>query len=597
MHNLEIPAMASLKLWSSIVTPFLVLPLLWSGTSGDAPSAKEPPAIRLRRPVALGLADEGRKLLVANRDSGTVAVIDTQALRMVSETRVGRKLSDMALDRKGERILVADEEAGAVVVLTFRDGELRELRRVQAGPAPVSLQLSDDGRLASVACLWPRRVLLLDLTADQQTPAAAIDLPFAPRRQLLLPGERLLVADSFGDRLAVIDLQKKALESVRSLEGAHNIRGLALDRSGQNLLVTHQTLSSQGRPTPDDIRSARLISNDLHRVPLANLLEASGSLMRNDRVYSLGDVERGAGDPAGMAEGDGGQVVISLAGANELAVGWPEKATWARIAVGARPTAVVLDATRRRAFVANTFSDSIGVVDVQALASRAEIPLGPPVRDLSPEERGEVLFYDARLSFEAWFSCHSCHTDGHTSGRLNDNFTDGSFGTPKRVLSLLGVADTKPWAWNGKMPDLESQVRQSLKSTMQGRSPTEEQARDLTAYLKTLSPPPALVRARGTVDPEAVKRGQVVFEKHKCAACHAPPTYTSPAVYDVGLRDEKGESHFNPPSLRGLSQAGPYFHDNRAATLEEVFTRWRHRLNEPLSEQELRDLLSFLGGL
>jgi YVTN family beta-propeller protein len=587
--------MASLKLWSCIAAPFLILPLLWSGAVGDAPPAKEPTPIRLRRPVALCLADEGRKLLVANRDSGTVSVIDTQALRVLSETRVGRKLSDMASDRKGERILVADEEAGAILVLAFRDGALHEQRRLKAGPTPVSVQLRD-GRLASVACLWPRRVLLFDLNGDQESPVA-IDLPFAPRTQLPLPGERLLVADSFGDRLAVIDLRGKKLESVRSLEGAHNIRGVALDRSGRDVLVAHQTLSSQGRPTPDDIRSARLLSNDLHRVPLANLLEPSASLMRNDRVYSLGDVERGAGDPAGLAEGDGGQVAVALAGTNELAIGWPEKATWARVAVGARPTAVVLDAARRRAFVANTFGDSVGVVDVQALARRAEIPLGEPVRELSPEERGEVLFYDARLSFEAWFSCHSCHTDGHTSGRLNDNFTDGSFGTPKRVLSLLGVADTRPWAWNGKMPDLESQVRQSLKSTMQNRAPTEQQARDLSAYLKTLAPPPALARARDAVDAEAVKRGQVVFENHKCAACHAPPTYTSPAVYDVGLRDEKGENHFNPPSLRGLSQAGPYFHDNRAATLEAVFTQHRHRLNEPLSERELRDLLAFLGSL
>ena len=36
-------------------------------------------------------------------------------------------------------------------------------------------------------------------------------------------------------------------------------------------------------------------------------------------------------------------------------------------------------------------------------------------------------------------SCHSCHTDGHTSGRLADTLGDDTFGTPKRVLSLLGL--------------------------------------------------------------------------------------------------------------------------------------------------------------
>ena len=99
------------------------------------------------------------------------------------------------------------------------------------------------------------------------------------------------------------------------------------------------------------------------------------------------------------------------------------------------------------------------------------------------------------------------------------------------------------------------------------------------------------------MDQEAYKRGGKIFARHKCATCHTPPLYTSAKTYDIGLRDEAGEKNFNPPSLRGLSQAGPYFHDNRAQTLEEVFTRHRHQLSAPLSSQELSDLLHFLGSL
>ena len=105
------------------------------------------------------------------------------------------------------------------------------------------------------------------------------------------------------------------------------------------------------------------------------------------------------------------------------------------------------------------------------------------------------------------------------------------------------------------------------------------------------------MKARGTVDPESLKRGRRIFAREKCATCHTPPTYTSPKAYDVGLRDEAGGSHFNPPSLRGVSQGGPYFHDNRARTLEELFTRYRHQLAGQLSGQELRDLIHFLGSL
>jgi YVTN family beta-propeller protein len=582
----------------------LALSGILPGQASDPPAENKPAPIRLRRPVALALADGGNRLLVANRDGGTVAVLDTDKLRVAAETRFGRKLSAMTATPDRKLLLVTDEEAGEVVLIAHRQGALRELRRLKVGLTPVSVCVSDDGNLATVACLWPRRLLILDLAAvrkqaggQEPGPAAAVlDLPFAPRRQLLVRGsDRLIVADAFGGKLAVVDLRRKTLESVRSLL-AHNIRGLALDRGRGSLLLTQQVLYSQGHTTRGNIPTGNLITNNVYKLALVTLLDPRGDILREDRVYALGDVELGAGDPADVAETADGSLLVTLAGMNELAVGRPEAATWTRLPVGRRPTALAVDAARRRAYVANTFADSISVVDLRGPRVIAEVRLGA-VPEPRPEERGELLFHDARLSFEGWYSCQSCHPDGHTNGRLNDNFSDGSFGTPKRVLSLLGTKDTGPWAWNGKMPDLETQVRTSVKSTMQGQNPSAEQVRDLTAYLRTLSPPPGLLKARATIDAESLRRGRKVFAREKCATCHTPPTYTSPKAYDVGLRDEAGGSHFNPPSLRGVSQGGPYFHDNRARTLEEVFTRYHHQLAGPLSAQEVRDLVHFLGSL
>lgn len=577
-----------------LVAGLLALAWVAPGQADSPRQKKAPEAVRLRRPVALLLADGGKRLLVANRDSGTVAVLDTQKREVVAEQRVGQRLSDLTATPNRDLILATDEQAGQVVLLAYRDGTLRELRRLDVGLSPASVRVSDDGRRATVACLWPRRLVILDLTDGKSSAPTALDLPFAPRRQLLLPGDKLLVADSFAGGLALVDLRHKTVEAVRYLT-AHNLRGLSLGQ-GQGVWLTHQVLHRQGHPTPGDIRSASLLANNLHRLALASVLDPLVDLTRDDRLYALGDVELGAGDPAEAAELDDGTVLVALAGVDELAVGRPDEALWTRLPVGRRPTALAVDAARGLAYVANTFADSISLVDVREPKVLTEVRLGP-MPQLRPEERGELLYYDARLSFESWFSCHSCHTDGHTAGRLNDNFTDGSFGTPKRVLSLLGVKDTAPLAWNGKVPDLETQVHTSVKGTMQGRTPSEEQVRDLAAYLRTLPPPPSLAQARGTLDEEARARGRRVFARQKCATCHTPPAYTSAGTYDVGLRDEAGESRFNPPSLRGVSQAGPYFHDGRAARLEDVFRRYRHQLSGEPSEQELSDLLHFLGGL
>jgi cytochrome c peroxidase len=195
-------------------------------------------------------------------------------------------------------------------------------------------------------------------------------------------------------------------------------------------------------------------------------------------------------------------------------------------------------------------------------------------------------------------SCNSCHTLGHANGQLNDNLSDLSFGAPKRVLSLLGQKDTAPYAWNGKVKDFATQIRSSLEKTMQSDDPPQEkQVAALAAFLGTLELPPPVDVLRGTEDKAAVVRGQKVFEQHDCARCHAPPTYTTPDAYDVGLKDNEGNTRFNPPSLRGLSHRGPFFHDGSAKTLEEIFLQRKHPGDARYTADEVRDLVHFLRNL
>jgi YVTN family beta-propeller protein len=546
--------------------------------------------------VALVLADAGRWLFVANR-RGTISVIDTVALKATAEVPVGKALSDLATTPDGSHLVALDEGAHQVLILKRKGPALEIERRQPVSPYPVSVQVAPDGQKCYVASLWSRRLSAVNLghTADPHK-TATVDLPFAPRRQFLLPGSgKLIVADAFGGRLALIDVRTLKVDSVRSLP-AHNLRGLTLAADGKHLLMTHQILHHLAQSNEDDIHWGNLLTNNVRSIPLDALLNPQADLLAASDVDYLGEAGRAAGDPDGLAVTADGVTVVALAGVSEVAVKGSGKAGWQRLSVGRRPTGVVTTSDGRRAYVANTSADSVSQVDLKARQVLREIALGKPAA-LRPADRGEELFHDARLSHDGWFSCHSCHTDGHTSGRLNDNLSDGSLGTPKRILTLRGVQDTGPWAWNSSMRDLETQIRQSVQSTMRGPKPTPDQVRDLVAYLRTLPPPPSLDRLRGKTDREGVRRGGEVFKANGCAGCHAPPTYTSPGTYDVGLQDEAGKRRFNPPSLRGVSQGGPYFHDNRAAALNEVFTKHRHQLKKELSAQRLKDLLAFLGSL
>jgi YVTN family beta-propeller protein len=282
-------------------------------------------------------------------------------------------------------------------------------------------------------------------------------------------------------------------------------------------------------------------------------------------------------------------MAVALSGVHEIGLFENSNSyTLKRVAVGACPVSLVFSPDGSLVFVADSLDDSISVVDVATASKRKGISLGahlPP----GPVERGERLFFDAKLSHDGWMSCQSCHTDGRDNGQVADTLTDGGFGAPKRVTSLLGVGQTGPWGWLGTTESLEDQVKKSIETTMRGRSPSSATVDDLTAYLRSLPAP----KTR-SIDAESVVRGREIFETRKCAGCHAPPLYTTEEKYDVGLIDEAGNRRFNPPSLRGVRARAPYLHDGRASTLADVFLQHRHPKMANWSTAEVEDLVAFL---
>jgi hypothetical protein len=242
------------------------------------------------------------------------------------------------------------------------------------------------------------------------------------------------------------------------------------------------------------------------------------------------------------------------------------------------------------------FWDDLVVSDPDKPTRKTTIKLGP-VGALTAADRGEALFYDTNLSANGWMSCNTCHPDGHTTGQLVDTLGDGSRGTHKRALTLLGTGVTGKWAWSGEVA-LDMQVHESLQKTM-GKRTTAQKVSDITAFLQTLPPPPPLKPATDDpADKAQLSRGEALFGSLGCVDCHVPAQgYTSNATYDVGLRDEWRMTRFNPPSLRGVSQGYSFFHDGRATRLEDVFVTHGHPHGEALAADQLADLLRFLSSL
>jgi len=579
-----------------LVSALLGLPTLGGAASEDLAATPQ-----LRRPVALAV--NGSSLYVANR-AGSISILDRVSGDLLGEIKIGKRLADLKLLPGHHALLAVDEDGGQLIRLELDAGLPRVAARLSIGFSPASVCVAPNGTSCSVALLWAHRVAIVELGSGDFRVQGVIDLPFAPRRQCLSPdGKTLIVADSFGGNLALIDLPSRKLRSLRSLQ-AHNIRGLTFGADG-DLLISHQVIEERIPTIDSNIFWGGVVANLLQAVTWHELTDppdAPGPRRATPighwSMYALGDPGYAAGDPGELLVLGADRWAIALSGVNEIAVGPQENGNFLRLPVGRDPTALAVSDDRKTLFVANTFEDSISFVDLTNSRVTATVPLGPEPQ-LTSAQRGEILFHDSRFSRDGWYSCNSCHTDGHTCGLRNDNFSDGSFGTPKRILSLMGAGQTGPWAWNASNKTLEEQIHKSILSTMDGKPvmASKENVEALAAYVRTLPPPPSLLLARGQIDAVAVARGRRVFQEMDCTRCHAPPTYTSPETYDVGLTDEAGLKRFNPPSLLGVSQLPAYFHDNRADTLGDVFVRFKHPDGQEISGRRLEDLLAFLESL
>ena len=324
-------------------------------------------------------------------------------------------------------------------------------------------------------------------------------------------------------------------------------------------------------------------------------MNSTSQIFSKGKFYPIGMAGDGAGDPSSFALSSDGSIAVTLAGTDRVAIAKLNDLDFHQIDVGYRPVDCKYTPDGAQLIIVNQFSDSLSIVDVKSLAV-SNIALGD-LREPTNVERGERLFFHSKISHDHWMSCHSCHSHGHSNGQLNDNLTDDSFGTPKRILSLLGQAETQPYSWNGRFEHLEEQIFHSIRSTMATDNPIDQSlVDDLAAYVRSLPEPPSLFSARGQLgNDRQTDEGQTLFRKLGCAECHAGNRFTSELVVDVGLVDEASVKLFNPPSLISVSQRqNALFHDSRAKSLRQVVEDYQHQLPRELTEAEQECLIRYL---
>jgi DNA-binding beta-propeller fold protein YncE len=511
----------------------------------------------------------------------------------------------------------AGHARGTVYAVDGRTGKVAG--RFAAGHSPVAPVVSADGRTLWVSNRYEHTVRAIDLgtrraryvTPVEREPSAAA---FSHDGARLFVANMLPAAAATEAHVAapvsVIDVASgRVLRTVRLPDGSTTLRGIAVSPDGAHVYVTH------------DLGRHRIATTQSDRgwIWTAALSILDGLTGELRHTILLDDVDRGAASPWGVAcSSDGFHLFVAHAGTHELSVidrgelhrrlAAPRKndltgvlsfldGARERIALPGRgPHAIVVKGNS--VLAAEYYSDSLAIVD-PAGRRAASVRLGP-VRPIDTVRRGEMLFHDATVAFQQWFSCSNCHPGGGRADGLNWDLMNDGFGNPKNTRSLLLAAQTPPSMSLGVRKDYFEAVRAGV-NLIEFTELPESDLQALAAYIASLAPLPSPALRGGKLS-EAAQRGAKFYEQAECGKCHPGPRYTDLKRYDVGTgRGHERNAEFDTPTLVEVWRTAPYLHDGSAATIEDVLTQAnrgdQHGKTSKLTPAQIADLAEYVRSL
>lgn len=579
-----------------------------------------PAAPKYPSPIALSLSSDGTRLLVANQGTDSVSLVDPSAGKVLSTVSTGERPVGVAWSRDGKKAMVSHWFGYDTAILEVGPDSLKVSGRVDVGPEPRGVVISPDGKTGYVAVGVANEIVRIDL--DSAKVVGRLPVGREPRGLAITPdGSTLVVGNVRSRDLSLIDVAKWAVTRNVAID-ADNLRQITIGPDGK----TVYTVNMRNRRFPttrNNIDVGWVLGQRLTRTAID---DSSGDYS----TITLDPEGKAAADAYGVAiSNDGEYLAVSSAGTHEIflfregrkPLPWringsrdliaPEllkqDGRFRRVEVGGRPTELVFAPDSKTLYTANYLKDSVDVIDAESASLVKTIPLGGP-SEITLARRGETLFHDATKSFNQWYSCNTCHSDGHTSGVDFDTMNDGwhDFNlmhkrSRKKAPTLRGVAKTGPWTWHGWQTSLEDAVVESFTKSMQGPRPKPEDVEAVVAFLETLDFPRNPYRERDGSISESARRGEVVFRSSKaaCSTCHGGAEFTDGKIHKVGL-EERGDVYkgYNPPSLKGVYDKDPYLHDGRARTLREALTTGHDPESVTglgaLTDAELDDLIAYL---
>ena len=239
-------------------------------------------------------------------------------------------------------------------------------------------------------------------------------------------------------------------------------------------------------------------------------------------------------------------------------------------------------------------------------------------------ELGRNLFFDPRLSTNGKVSCATCHPPEHAFAG-GDPPPVGVTGRPlrRRSPTVINRAYGRSQFLDGRAATLEAQITGPITAPDEmGTTPAaaagviasiagygrlfeeafgdrqvtfERIAKAIASFERTVvsgnSPYDRFLAGDKHALSPAARRGLEIFERSgECAECHSGSNFTDEKFASLGIgpdghppdlglagitRKRRDEGKFKVPMLREVARTGPYMHDGRFRTLDEVLEFYR----------------------
>jgi YVTN family beta-propeller protein len=226
-------------------------------------------------PRGIGVTEDGRFLVVANRDGGDVSIIDAATRKVVKHVAIGKNPEFVRVNGKYAYVsfepsskgkppstAVADDDDNdndrvPAEIAVIDTATWKVTRTIKSGPETEGIEFSKDGKLLLVTNEGDNTVAVYELATGKLVKSIdTANMGIRPRGIKASPdGGHYIVTLEYGDKFLVID---KNLNPVKTVATGKTPYGVAFDRSGERLFVA---ASRENAVQVFDGRSFELIRN------------------------------------------------------------------------------------------------------------------------------------------------------------------------------------------------------------------------------------------------------------------------------------------------------------------------------------------------